>query len=144
MILRPVRPASPWPADDELARRVDVEVRMVAEERERLLAVLELDLRQALLHHVLHDLLVHLLHRRGRHLLTRVPRALLRALRRARGRVLRRDHDGVHLERLDRTIRVLLVLNGHLGLQSSVSSLAYPNMMPWSAAPTSSSSLPTC
>merc|ERR1719375_924165 len=30
------------------------------------------------------------------------------------------------------------------GMQSSVSSVAYPNMMPWSPAPTSISSLPTC
>ena len=66
-----------------LARRVDVEMGVVAVKRERRLAVLQLDLRQTLLHHVLHNLLVHLLHRRGRHLLAGVPRALLRALRRA-------------------------------------------------------------
>merc|ERR1719456_2043185 len=58
-------------ADDELARRVEVEIRVVAEQRQRRLAVLE---------DVLNKLLVHLLHRGSRHLLPSVPRALLRAL----------------------------------------------------------------
>merc|ERR1719498_2265013 len=113
MILRPVARVALRPADDELARRVDVEVRVVAVERDGLVAVLERDLVERRLDDVRLDELVHLLHRRSDAL---AAARLLLARRLARLRVLRRDDDGVDLERLDRAISLLQVLDRHLRL----------------------------
>merc|ERR1719188_355616 len=104
------------PTDDELAGRVDVHVRVVAEERQGRLPILELDFRKRLLDHLLHDELVHLLHARSSHLRTGVSGALLGTLGLERLRVLRGDDDSVDLAGLHRAIRFLQVLNRHLRL----------------------------
>merc|ERR1712151_242834 len=83
--------------DDELSRRIDVEVGVVAIEAERRCPALELDLRKGGLDHLLHDCLVHVLHAWSSHLLALVTGALLRALGFQRLGMLGRDDDRVEL-----------------------------------------------
>merc|ERR1719191_2443816 len=101
---------------------------------------------------IIEDGLVHVFHTWSGHLRASVACALLRAHSLGWLGMLSGDEDSVDLLWLHRPVLFLQVLNGHLcvaiewvkGMQSSVSSLAYPNMIPWSPAPRSISSLPTC
>ena len=85
------------PADDELAGRVDVQVRVAAVEANGLLTILQLDRLKGSLDDLLLDLFVHLLHAGRHHLGTSVARALLGALGLGGLRVLGGDHHGVDL-----------------------------------------------
>merc|ERR1712100_691380 len=54
--------------NDELARGIDVQMCVVAKERERFLPILQLDLLEGLLDHFFNNQLVHFLHARSGHL----------------------------------------------------------------------------
>mmetsp|Transcript_18826 Transcript_18826/g.56867 ORF Transcript_18826/g.56867 Transcript_18826/m.56867 type:complete len:327 (+) Transcript_18826:548-1528(+) len=110
-------------ANDELARRVNVEVaRLTIVDGESGIAVLQLDGVERSDNNLFVDQLVHLLHGRGKHLrasvlATEVGARLLDGALSLKGfGVLRRDDNGVDAEGLDRAISVLLVLDGDLGL----------------------------
>eukprot|EP00438_Fugacium_kawagutii_P010530 Skav214527 [mRNA] locus=scaffold410:253553:254035:+ [translate_table: standard] len=103
-------------ADDELAGRVDVQVGVAAIEGNGGLAALELDLLESALDDLLLNLLVHLLHAWCCHLGSLVALALLAAHGLQRLSVLGGNHHSVDLLWLNGAIRVLEVLNGHLGL----------------------------
>ena len=102
--------------NDELARRIDVQVSVAAVQADGRLAILQLDLLKSALDHLLLNLLVHLLHAWGSHLSSLVALALLAAHGLQRLSVLSGNHHGVDLLWLNGAIRVLQVLNGHLGL----------------------------
>eukprot|EP00962_Isochrysis_galbana_P005563 scaffold1503_cov120-Isochrysis_galbana.AAC.12 len=108
-------------SDDELARRVDVQVaRLAVVDRQGRLAVLQLDGLEGGQDDLVVDQLVHLLHRGRQHLGSRVlsaevgARLLGGALGLERLGVLRRDDHSVDHQRLNGAIGVLLVLDGHL------------------------------
>mmetsp|Transcript_24426 Transcript_24426/g.58520 ORF Transcript_24426/g.58520 Transcript_24426/m.58520 type:complete len:497 (+) Transcript_24426:101-1591(+) len=110
-------------ADDELARRVDVQVaRLAVVQRGGGLAVLQLDRVERREDHVLVDRLVHVGHGRSDLLLARVLAAhvlaglLGRALLLERLGVLGGDDDRVDLLRLDRAVGLLHVLDRDLRL----------------------------
>mmetsp|Transcript_5690 Transcript_5690/g.13178 ORF Transcript_5690/g.13178 Transcript_5690/m.13178 type:complete len:398 (-) Transcript_5690:344-1537(-) len=112
-----------WATDDELSRRINVQVaRVAAVDRESRRSALELDLLERCDNHFVVDQLIHRLHRGRNHLLARVlfPHVLAvlldRALRLERLCVLGGDDDRVDHQRLDRAVGVLLVLDGHLRL----------------------------
>mmetsp|Transcript_59826 Transcript_59826/g.96735 ORF Transcript_59826/g.96735 Transcript_59826/m.96735 type:complete len:470 (-) Transcript_59826:87-1496(-) len=105
--------------DDELPRGVDVNVAgCLVEDADGGLAVLQRDILQCGLDHVLHDLLVHLLHRRcnGFSISTRVASNLGTLGPHTRLSVLGGDQQSVNHKRLHGTIGVLLVLDGDLSL----------------------------
>mmetsp|Transcript_30132 Transcript_30132/g.86786 ORF Transcript_30132/g.86786 Transcript_30132/m.86786 type:complete len:315 (-) Transcript_30132:61-1005(-) len=103
-------------ADDELAGGIDMQVRVITEECKGGLPVLEDDLPQGLLHHLLHDQLVHLVHRGRRGVGARVALDLLLARGLQGLRMLRGDHHCVDLPRLHGAVRSLQVLDRHLRL----------------------------
>merc|ERR1712007_250389 len=94
-------------ANNELAGWVDVEVRIVAKERQGGLAILQDDLLQGLLDHLFNNQFVHLLHAWGGGIGTSVAGNLFAASCLQRLGVLRRDHDRVNFPRLNGTIRAL-------------------------------------
>mmetsp|Transcript_70359 Transcript_70359/g.159743 ORF Transcript_70359/g.159743 Transcript_70359/m.159743 type:complete len:201 (-) Transcript_70359:405-1007(-) len=104
------------PANDELPRGVDVQVREVAKERECRLAVFQQDFGECFLDHLLHDEFVHVLHAWGRLIGASVPSDLLASRGLGRLRMLRGDDNGVELEGFDGAIGLLQVLNGDLRL----------------------------
>mmetsp|Transcript_57590 Transcript_57590/g.103474 ORF Transcript_57590/g.103474 Transcript_57590/m.103474 type:complete len:321 (+) Transcript_57590:618-1580(+) len=104
------------PANDELSRRIDVQVSVAAVERESRLAVLESDVLQGAPDHLLLDLLVHGLHAWSGHLRALVASALLAPHSLQGLGMLGGDHHSVDLLRLHGAVRVLQVLDGHLGL----------------------------
>merc|ERR1712232_1437343 len=83
--------------DNELPRRIDVQVRMVAKERQGRLAAFELDLLQGLLDNLLDDELVHLLHTWCCHVWPCVASYLLTASSPEWLGMLRRDNNSVNL-----------------------------------------------
>mmetsp|Transcript_48965 Transcript_48965/g.137069 ORF Transcript_48965/g.137069 Transcript_48965/m.137069 type:complete len:297 (-) Transcript_48965:132-1022(-) len=103
-------------ADDELPRRVDVEVRVLPEERQRWLAGLQLDFLERLLDNPLHNELVHLFHARRRLVRPGISVNFLGPRGHAGIRVLRGNDDGVDFLRLYRAVRLHQVLDGDLGL----------------------------
>mmetsp|Transcript_69808 Transcript_69808/g.145924 ORF Transcript_69808/g.145924 Transcript_69808/m.145924 type:complete len:433 (-) Transcript_69808:35-1333(-) len=104
------------PSDDELAGGVDVEVGEVAEESQSSLAVLELDFLEGLLHNLFDDQLVHVRHAGSSHLGSLVPDALAAAGGLQGLGMLSGDDDGVDFPGLDRSVGLLHVLDGDLGL----------------------------
>merc|ERR1719379_1100801 len=97
-------------ADNELPGRVDVEVRMIAEERQGGLAVFESNFFKGLLDNLFHNQLVHLLHTWSGGIGTRVAGNLLAASCFRRFGVLRGDHNRMDFPRLNGAVRALQVL----------------------------------
>merc|ERR1712166_1273090 len=94
-------------ADDELARWADVQMRVVPEERDCRLAILQNDLLQGCLDDIFHNCLVHVCHAWRGHLWTGVSRTFLTAHGLQWLGMLGGDEDRVDLLRLDRTIKLL-------------------------------------
>merc|ERR1711865_792927 len=103
-------------ADDELARRIDVQMRVVSEECDSGLAILQDDLLECCLDDILHDSFVHVFHARRSHLSASVALALLGTLSLQWLSMLGGDEDSVNLLRLYGAILLLQILNGDLGL----------------------------
>merc|ERR1712023_430505 len=103
-------------SNDELARRIDVQVSVITKESQSGLAILQGDLFQSLLDHMLHNQFVHLFHAGSCHLSTSVASTLLAAHRLQRLGMLRRDHYCVNLLWLHRAIGLLQVFDSDLGL----------------------------
>merc|ERR1712187_90065 len=101
-----------WTADDELAGRVDVQMRVVSVQTQGRLSVFQCYFCQCLLHDLLHDKLVHLLHAWGCCVRAFVASHLLAASGRRWFRMLRGDHNGMNLLRLNRAILPLQILDG--------------------------------
>mmetsp|Transcript_115276 Transcript_115276/g.187824 ORF Transcript_115276/g.187824 Transcript_115276/m.187824 type:complete len:299 (+) Transcript_115276:352-1248(+) len=100
--------------NDEFAGWVDVQVCVVAKQRQCGTAVLQGDLFQRLLDNLLNNQLVHVLHARGCHLRTSVASALLAPHRLQRLGMLGGNHHCMDLQGLHRAIFFLAILNCHL------------------------------
>merc|ERR1719473_1525270 len=105
-----------WPSNDKLSGRIDVKMGMVSIQGDRRLAILQLDLLKTLHNHVPLNIFVHHFHCWCCHLWSLVALALLAAQGLRWLSMLRRDDNCVNLQRLHRSVIVLLVLNCHLGL----------------------------
>ena len=108
-------PATVGVDDDLAASETGITLRATTQADGRV-AILQLDLLKSALDHLLLNLLFHLLHAWGSHLSSLVALALLAAHSLQRLSVLSGNHHGVDLLWLNGAIRVLQVLNGHLGL----------------------------
>merc|ERR1712127_193686 len=123
IILRPVRPASPWGPPNEFTRGVDVEVaRGTVVDGKCGLSIPELDAIKGGNNNMLMDKLVHFSHGRCNLFSTGVGATVvssglfLGTLRLGWLGMLCGDNNSVDLDGSDRSIRVLGVLNGDLGL----------------------------
>merc|ERR1712079_961763 len=104
------------PTNDELAGRVDMQVRVVTKQRNCGLPVLQHDFLKCLLDDFLDDELVHFLHARGSCVLASVTCNLVTSRGLQGLSMLRGYDDRVNLPWLHGTICLFKVLNGHLGL----------------------------
>mmetsp|Transcript_9375 Transcript_9375/g.17442 ORF Transcript_9375/g.17442 Transcript_9375/m.17442 type:complete len:292 (-) Transcript_9375:1156-2031(-) len=100
--------------NDEFAGWVDVQVCVVAKQRQCGTAVLQGDLFQRLLDNLLNNQLVHVLHARGCHLRASVANAFLAPHRLQWLGMLGGNHHCMDLQGLHRAIFFLAILNCHL------------------------------